>query len=170
MDWTDFIRVGIMGLSALGIIFALLFTWKMIRFSREYSKQWANSWVMFFIALWIILLRRGIGIVWGTGIDGDFLKILSWVDYIGVATSCTILYVAFLYLNWKWWNKFWTEIKDRDEVIVSNIDIEAPYKVEIVGPDNKKITIESPRKVTVERPKKFQLVTNKKIKTIVKRR
>lgn len=146
----------------------------MIKFARLYNKQWSRSWVMFFIAMWIILLRRGIAIVWGAGVDGEFLKILSWVDYIGVATACTFLYLAFLYMNWNWWKGFWKEMKDHEEEVeIRHIEMDAPNCVEvddpkkvIVGLDDKKVIVENPKKVRVESPKKFKVVKvgNKKPK------
>jgi hypothetical protein len=166
MTLLHYIQFGIASLITIITIFTLVFIWKMIKFACMYGKRWGWAWKVFFVAICLILVRRGIGIVLVLGngnLSHTLTQMLFWADYIGIATACSILYVIFVYLNYTWWKMFFEKYRIEETVVkqvvaedANHVEVEDALKVE-VDLQGKQVVVEKPKRVIVEKPKKVDI-------------
>src|SRR5271157_5298773 len=91
-----------------GQLFTMYLSWKMIKFAKKYGKPWANAFKVFFVIMFLCLIRRGMAIYWGFGFDGMMGKILSWTDHVVLSFLQTVGYIIFLLILVKWWKDFFS--------------------------------------------------------------
>ena len=86
---------------------------KMERFARKYGKLWARAFIVFFVAMAIIALRRGIDLAICLKWLNGFSRWIFLFDRLVLIPAYSIMFVIFQVMIFIWWKYFFgTYLKD----------------------------------------------------------
>lgn len=91
----------------MGVLFLIR---KMIIFAKKYGKPWALAFKIFFVAMFICLLRRAAILAFTCGLDGTLKDTIVWTDRYISNPFLSCLYFTFLVILVRWWRDFFGNI------------------------------------------------------------